>query len=163
MRGNATRYNRTMSVYLMQFARWLHVAGIVIWVGGMFFAHIALRPSVQALAPPERLTLLAATLTRFVAWAGVAATAIVLSGFAMVAMLGGFGAVNRWVASMAVAGLVMVAIYVWLVAVPFRLLRAGVAAGDWPRAGAAMQRVRHLVAINLGLGILVITFGILAR
>ena len=51
----------------MQFARWLHVMGVVVWVGGMFFAHMALRPAVQSLAPPERLPLLAATLSRFIA------------------------------------------------------------------------------------------------
>jgi len=147
----------------MQIARWFHLLGVVVWVGGMFFAHMALRPSVQALQPPERLTLLAATLTRFVAWVGVAATAIVLSGFAMVGLTGGFAAANRWVGSMMAAGIVMVAIYLWLVAFPFRRLRAAVAASDWPGAGAAMQRVRHLVAVNLFLGIVVITFGVLAR
>ena len=147
----------------MQIARWFHLLGVVVWVGGMFFAHMALRPSVQSLAPPERLTLLAATLSRFLAWAGAAAAAIVLSGFGMLAMMGGMEAANRWVASMAVAGLVMVAIYLYVVAVPFRAVRAGVAGGDWPRAGAAMQRVRHLVAVNLALGIVVVSFGVLAR
>ena len=63
--------------------------GVVVWVGGMFFAHMALRPSVQSLAPPERLSLLAATLSRFLAWAGVAVVAILASGFAMMAMMGG--------------------------------------------------------------------------
>ena len=42
----------------MQIARWLHLLGVVVWVGGMFFAHMALRPSVLALNPPERLPLL---------------------------------------------------------------------------------------------------------
>ena len=147
----------------MRLALWLHVVGVVIWVGGMFFAHMALRPSVQALQPAERLTLLSATLTRFVAWAGGAVVAILGSGMAMVAMLGGFDAVNRWIASMAVAGIVMIVIYLWLVAVPFRQLRAAVAASDWPAAGASMKRVRHLVAVNLGIGLVVITFGVLAR
>ena len=147
----------------MRIALWLHLTGVVIWVGGMFFAHMALRPSVQALQPPERLTLLSATLTRFVSWVAAAVLAIVGSGFAMVAMLGGFGAVNHWIAAMAIAGLVMVVIYAWLVALPFRLLRARVAASDWPGAGAAMKRVRHLVAVNLGLGLVVIAFGVLSR
>ena len=147
----------------MRFALWLHVVGVVIWVGGMFFAHMALRPAVQALQPAERLTLLSATLTRFVAWVGVAAVAILGSGVAMMTMLGGLDAANRWIAAMAVAGIVMIAIYLWLVAVPFRRLRAAVAASDWPAGGAAMARVRHLVAVNLGLGLVVIAFGVLAR
>jgi uncharacterized membrane protein len=147
----------------MQIARWLHLLGVVVWVGGMFFAHMALRPSVQALAPPDRLPLLAATLTRFLAWAAVAVVAILASGAAMIQLMGGVSAINHWVAAMAVAGLVMAAIYVYLVALPFRELRAAVAAKDWPRGGAAMQRIRHLVAVNLVLGIVVVTLGVLAR
>jgi uncharacterized membrane protein len=49
------------------------------------------------------------------------------------------------------------------VAVPYRLLRSAVAASDWPRAGAAMKRIRHLVGVNLALGIVVIAFGVFAR
>jgi uncharacterized membrane protein len=147
----------------MQFARWLHVMGVVVWVGGMFFAHVALRPSAAALAPPQRLPLLAATLSRFVAWAAVAIVAIVGSGAVMIAIGGGFGAAPWHVHAMTAAGLAMVAIYAFLVAVPLRALRAGVAAGDWPRAGAAMQRVRHLVAVNLALGLAVIAVAMLPR
>ena len=75
----------------MQFARWLHVMGVVVWVGGMFFAHMALRPSVQSLAPPERLSLLAATLSRFMAWVAVAVVANHASGVAMMALMGPVG------------------------------------------------------------------------
>ena len=144
----------------MQFARWLHVMGVVVWVGGMFFAHMALRPAVQSLAPPERLTLLAATLSRFVAWVAVAVVAILASGFAMLVML---DSVRLYVHAMTAVGLAMVAIYAYLVAVPLRVLRGGVAAKDWPRAGAAMQRIRQLVAVNLVLGLVVIAVAYLAR
>jgi uncharacterized membrane protein len=144
----------------MQFARWLHVMGVVVWVGGMFFAHVALRPSVQSLAPPERLPLLAATLSRFIAWVAVAIVAIVASGVAMIAML---DRVPLHVHAMTAIGLAMMAIYAYIVAVPLRILRGGVAAHDWPRAGPAMQRIRQLVAINLVLGIAVIAVAYLGR
>jgi uncharacterized membrane protein len=144
----------------MQFARWLHVMGVVVWVGGMFFAHMALRPAVQSLAPPERLPLLAAALSRFIAWVAVAIVAIVATGFAMVAMM---GAVGYHVHAMIAVGLAMVAIYLYIVAVPLRGLRGGVAARDWPRAGAAMPRIRQLVAVNLVLGIAVIAVAYLGR
>lgn len=147
----------------MHIARWLHLLGVVIWVGGMFFAHMALRPSVQTLAPPARLPLLSATLTRFVAWVAVAVLAILGSGFWMLATLGGFAAAGIYVHVMTAVGIVMVAIYAYLAAVPLRALRGGVAASDWPRAGAAMQRVRHLVAVNLVLGLVVITVAVLGR
>ena len=144
----------------MQFARWLHVMGVVVWVGGMFFAHMALRPSVQSLAPPARLPLLAATLSRFIAWVAVAIVAILASGFAMMAMMGTAG---PHVHAMTALGLAMVAIYGYLVAVPLRILRGGVGASDWPRAVAAMQRVRQLVGVNLVLGLAVIAIAYLAR
>ena len=74
----------------MNFARWLHVLGVVVWVGGMFFAHMALRPAALALPPPQRLPLLAATLTRFVAWAGVAVVLILGSGAVLIVPAGRF-------------------------------------------------------------------------
>ena len=144
----------------MQFARWLHVMGVVVWVGGMFFAHMALRPSVQSLAPPERLPLLAATLSRFIAWVAVAIVAIVASGIAMIVML---DRVALYVHAMTAIGLAMMVVYAYIVAVPLRILRGGVAARDWPRAGLAMQRIRQLVAVNLVLGIVVIAVAYLPR
>jgi uncharacterized membrane protein len=144
----------------MQFARWLHVMGVVVWVGGMFFAHMALRPAVQSLAPPERLPLLAAALSRFIAWVGVAIVAILASGVAMLAMM---GSVGLYVHAMTAVGLAMMAIYLYIVAVPLRVMRAGVSAKDWPRAGQAMQRIRQLVAVNLVLGVAVIAVAYLAR
>ena len=55
----------------MQIARWLHLTGIVVWVGGMFFAHFALRPAAAELAPPVRLPLLLRTLSGFDAYSAV--------------------------------------------------------------------------------------------
>lgn len=50
----------------------LHLFGVVIWVGGMFFAYMALRPAASALLdPPQRLLLWSATLQRFFGWVWV--------------------------------------------------------------------------------------------
>ena len=46
----------------------LHLLAIIIWVGGMFFAHFFLRPAVQGLQPPERVMLMHGVLQRFFAW-----------------------------------------------------------------------------------------------
>jgi uncharacterized membrane protein len=64
---------------------------------------------------------------------------------------------------MTAVGLAMMAIYAYIVAVPLRILRGGVAAQEWPRAGSAMQRIRQLVAVNLVLGIVVIAVAYLGR
>ena len=45
----------------------LHLSAAIIWLGGMVFAHFCLRPSVAMLDPPQRLSLMSATLTRFFA------------------------------------------------------------------------------------------------
>jgi len=147
----------------MQLARWLHLLGVVVWVGGMFFAHAALRPAAQALPPPQRLPLLSATLTRFVAWVAAAIVAILGSGVALIVMLGGMTAVGLSVHAMMALGLVMMVIYGYLVASPLRRLRAEVAAGVWERAGAAMGQVRRLVAVNLLLGLLTLTIAVFGR
>jgi uncharacterized membrane protein len=145
----------------MQVARWLHLLGVVVWVGGMFFAHMALRPSVQALDPPQRLPLLAATLARFLTWVAVSIVLILGSGAYLIVIHGGFAAVRWPVHAMTAVGALMVVVYAWLVASPFRALQDRVAARDWPAAGAAMARVRHLVAVNLILGLVTITIAVL--
>ncbi len=145
----------------MQIALWIHLLGVVVWVGGMFFAHMALRPAVQALAPPVRLPLLAGVLGRFLRWVALAIVLILASGGFLMAGLGGGAAVRPEVHAMTALGLVMVAVYVYLVAVPFRRLVRAAGAADWPAAGAAMATVRRLVGVNLVLGLATLTIAVL--
>ncbi len=147
----------------MQWARWLHLLGVVVWVGGMFFAHMALRPAVQSLPPPQRLPLLAATLTRFVAWVALAIAAILGSGAMLVVMAGGLRNVGLSVHLMMAIGVVMMLLYAHLTAAPLRRLRAAVAAAQWEQAGSAMATIRKLVAVNLVLGLVTITIAVLVR
>jgi uncharacterized membrane protein len=145
----------------MSLALLVHLLGVVVWVGGMFFAHVALRPSAaQLLEPPARLPLLAATLGRFFAWVVVAVVAILASGFGLVAGMGGFRAVGAHVHAMTGIGLLMAAIFAYIRLVPYPRLRAAVVAKTWPTAGAAMGTVRRLVAVNLLLGIATIVIAV---
>lgn len=147
----------------MEIARWLHITGVVVWVGGMFFAHMALRPAASILPPPQRLPVLAAAVTRFLAWVALAIAAIFATGVALIAWRGGLATMAPGVHAMVALGIVMTLVYLWVVAVPLRVLRSGVAAGDWPRAGAAMARIRMLVLVNLVLGFLTLTLAMLWR
>lgn len=45
--------------------KFLHLLSIILWVGGMAFAHCFLRPAVAALEPPARLRLMHDVLGRF--------------------------------------------------------------------------------------------------
>src|SRR5690349_24528969 len=73
----------------------LHSLSAVVWVGGMFFAHQALRPAAAALDPKPRLLLWSRVLGRFFAWVIAAILLLLASGYALVvAVFGGFGVVG---------------------------------------------------------------------
>jgi uncharacterized membrane protein len=147
----------------MRIALWLHVLGTVLWVGGMFFAHVALRPALQAVPPPTRLPLVSATLATFFGWVAAAVAVILVTGFSMVVALGGFGRVGYYVHVMTALGLVMTAVFAFIVARPFAVLRRSVASSAWEPAGAAAGAIRRLVAVNLVLGLVTITVAILGH
>jgi uncharacterized membrane protein len=135
----------------------LHVLAAAVWVGGMFFAHMALRPSVEQLAPPQRLPLLAATLARFFAWVWIAVALLLATGYLMIGMVfGGFADLGLHIHLMQGIGLVMMALFAHVWFAPFRRLRAAVAAGDWPAGGRQMGQIRLIVGINLVLGLVTI-------
>jgi uncharacterized membrane protein len=135
----------------------LHLAGVIVWVGGMFFAHFCLRPVAAAqLPPPQRLPLLAAVLGRFFTTVAASIIAILVSGFALIGAAGFAQAPIHWHV-MSGIGLLMAAIFCVIYFLHYPRLTAGVAAQDWPAAGAAMNRIRQLVATNLLLGTLTVT------
>jgi uncharacterized membrane protein len=108
------------------------------------------------LPPPARLALWAGVFGRFFPWVWASIVLLLGSGFALVAVLGGFGSVHPGVHIMTALGILMVLIYCLVYFVPFRRLKAGVAAENWPGAGAALGRIRQLVAVNLSLGLAVV-------
>ena len=140
----------------------LHLSGVIIWVGGMFFANFCLRPVAAAqLPPPQRLPFLAAVLGRFFKVVAVAIAAILVSGFARMAATGFAQAPLHW-HMMSGIGLLMTVIFAVIYLLHYRRFTAAVANADWPLAAAAMNRIRLLVATNLALGVvtlLVATLG----
>lgn len=141
----------------------LHIASVVVWVGGMFFAYVCLRPAaVAVLEPPLRLTLWQRVFARFLPLAGVAVGLVLLSGLTMLFGAGFAAAPPHWHA-MFLLGLVMAAVYVGVIAVPYRLLADAVAASNWAAAGQALGSIRKLVAFNLALGFATIAVATLGR
>ncbi len=134
----------------------LHLSGVIIWVGGMFFAHFCLRPvAVAQLPPPQRLPFLAAVLGRFFKAVALSVAVILLTGFASLAATGFAQAPLHWHV-MAGLGLLMSAIFGVIYFLYFPRLQAGVAMLEWPLAGAALNRIRVLVMSNLFLAALTI-------
>ena len=67
-----------------------HLLAVVVWVGGMFFAYMILRPSAaEVLQPPERLQLWNKVFSVFFKWVWVAILLILASGFLMIHQFGG--------------------------------------------------------------------------
>lgn len=133
----------------------LHVLATVVWVGGMFFAHMVLRPVAMArLEPPQRLGFWVDIFGRFFPWVWVSVIGLLISGQVMIFQMGGMGAVGVHVHGMVAIGYLMTAIYFYLYFVPYRRLLAAVAAQDWKAGGAAQNRIRQLVMTNLALGLL---------
>ena len=137
-----------------------HLLGVIVWVGGMFFAHFALRPAAAAtLQPPERLRLMAAVLGRFFTWVEWSIVLILASGIAMMGFLGGargMFAVPAYIHAMLGIGVVMMLLFGHIRFALYKRLAAAVLAADWPAAAAALGSIRVLVAVNLGLGLLVV-------
>jgi len=142
----------------------LHVLSVVVWVGGMFFAYVALRPAaVQTLEPPQRLSLWAATFERFFPWVWLSVIALLGSGLYLIAAYGGFGAVGLYVHAMLALGVVMMLIFALVFFAHFPRLKQGVAAQEWKPAGAALAQIRILIGINLSIGIVIIFIAILGK
>ena len=137
----------------------LHLLAAVIWVGGMFFAHMILRPSaVEQLEPPQRLPLWVAVFGRFFFWVWIAVFTIVLPGYWMVFdVFGGLpGLKILYIQIMHIIGLIMCAIYAYIFFVPYQQLKAAVAAKEFPGGGVLMNKIRLLVTSNLILGFITI-------
>ena len=131
----------------------LHLAGVIIWIGGMIFAHFCLRPEAATqLQPPQRLPLLAAVLGRFFTLVTVSIAVILISGLTIMLPIGMANAPLHW-HMMLTFGLLMILVFAIIVLYHFPRLKAGVANQNWPAAGAAMNSIRKLVATNLTLGI----------
>jgi uncharacterized membrane protein len=157
----------------------LHVLAVVVWVGGMFVMHFAVRPvAVAQLQPPQRLPLLAEILGRFFNWVTVAVLLALATGVAMIVGLGaaagsaaegesafgeGMRLAHGSVHLMFGLGVVMSLIYAFIRLGPFVRLRLALAAKELPAAARSLDLIRKLVATNLLLGVLTVASATLGR
>lgn len=150
---------------MMGLAVLLHVIAAVIWVGGMFFAYMFLRPvAASQLEPPARLTLWVGVFGRFFPWVWASIAVILASGFWMIfAVFGGMGAVGLYVHAMLGLGVLMMLIFFHVFFAPYGRLKRAVAAQDWPAGGKALSQIRMMVGINTLIGLLTFAIGAAGR
>jgi uncharacterized membrane protein len=138
----------------MSIALTFHILAAIIWIGGMFFAHVVLRPSAGALDLPARLGLWDRVLSRFFMWVWLSIGALLPSGFAMVFIgYGGFAVLPSNISLMMTVGVLMVVIFTYIYCIPWPRFRRALAAADWPGAELSIGKIRRLVGLNLLLGL----------
>lgn len=141
----------------------IHLLGVIVWVGGMFFALACLRPAAAALEPALRIGLMRDALGRFLNIVIVAAGLVLISGVWMIATASrvsvnagiGFNIPVDWHV-MVTLGVVMIAIFVYIRFAVFKQLERAAEAREWPAAGAALGRIRLLVLVNLALAVVIV-------
>ncbi|BBN53197.1 membrane protein [Pseudomonas chlororaphis subsp. aurantiaca] len=136
----------------------LHVLAALVWVGGMFFAWMVLRPAaVAALEGPVRLKLWAEVFPRFFVWVWVAVVLLPISGVGLIHLrFSGFETAPRYVQVMMGLYVVMTALFIRIQSLQLPALRQAVAAEDWPIGATTLGNIRKLVGINLIIGLLLV-------
>lgn len=137
----------------------VHLAAVIVWIGGMVFAHFFLRPALAALEPPQRLALMHEVLRRFFGAVLVAVLAVLASGFWMigdvhqrVAATGG-SLVMPWSWwAMTALGIVMAAVFAHIRFVLFPRMGQALAQRRLPDAAQALAAIRSWVVVNLVIG-----------
>lgn len=133
----------------------LHLVGVVTWVGGMAFAYFCLRPAAVSLPPALRLPLWTSVFARFFPLVWAAVILIGLSGVTMLVQVGFGQAPVAWHV-MLLIGLVMIGVFLSIWFGPWPALREAVALEDWASGAVALNRIRQRVGLNIVLGYLTI-------
>ena len=138
----------------------LHALAAVVWVGGMFFALLMLRPATAPLEPGPRLELWSRVLGRFLAWVWAAVVLLLASGYGMIfGVYAGFRGVGLHIHVMQGIGIVMMLLFFHLYFAPWRRFRAALARQDYPAAAGQLNQIRWIVTLNLVLGLVTVAVG----
>ncbi len=145
-----------MTLYAFSYS--LHLLAALVWVGGMFFAWMVVRPAaVSALEGPARLKLWEQIFPRFFRWVWAAVIVLPVTGMGMLHLrFAGFEAAPRYVHMMIGLYLVMLALFLRIQALQLPELRRAIATEDWPVGAAVLGRIRRLVGINLLVGLVLV-------
>ena len=140
----------------------VHGMAAVAWVGGIFFAYMALRPAaMKILEPPIRAKLWQSAYSHFFPWVWVMIGLLLVTGYVdLYTRLGGFGNGSLYLQLMHGIGLFMVAAFAYLYFGLYRRLTLAVAEEDTRRAAEIMAKARPVMATNLILGLAVTAIGI---
>lgn len=149
---------------MYDYAKFFHLVAAIVWMGGMTFMLLALRPAAMAtLEPPARARLMAAVWQRFFPAVLVSIVVLLATGshfFASVVraarLAGSPGGLPLGWNLMLIFGILMFLIFGHIYASGFRRFKRAVAAQEWPLAALAAAQIQRLMLINFILGWLAI-------
>lgn len=136
----------------------LHALSAVIWVGGMFFAYMILRPIAGLqFEPPQRLTLWSNIFSKFFPWVWLSVVLILGTGFWLIFnKFGGMKGLAPHIHIMMSIGIIMALIFIHVFFIPKRRLTQAVTEHNWKEAGKNLAQIRLLIGINLLFGLVVV-------
>lgn len=135
----------------------LHVLAAIIWVGGMFFGFLAVRPALAGLEVQQRARLWVGMFRRFFPWVWGSIVALLATGFYMAKdSFDGISHAPVFVHVMMGLGILMMLLFGHLYFAPYKRLQRAVATGDDALAAKSMAQIRITMAVNLILGLIVV-------
>jgi uncharacterized membrane protein len=142
----------------------LHILAAVVWVGGMFFAYLVLRPALGPLEPEARAVVWQRVFGHFFPWVWLSVVVLLASGYGMLFLYsGGFAGAGGSIHLMQAIGIVMMLLFAHLYFVPWRRFSGAVEGKHFPEAVKQLNQIRRIVATNLVLGLLTIAVGASGR
>ncbi|MBF0355795.1 MAG: CopD family protein [Alphaproteobacteria bacterium] len=137
-----------------------HMLAAIVWVGGMFFAHLILRPAMTSMPDAERLALRGRLLPRFFAWVWAAIIVLFITGYGVLYFgYEGLAGAGLHIRLMEGIGLIMMLLFGWMYFRPFKSFMRAFKEGDSSQAAAEFDRIRGVVLVNLVLGVIVSVLG----
>lgn len=140
----------------------LHGIAATLWIGGIFFAFVALRSAAaEVLEPQHRLILWRATYRNFFRFVWVFVVILLITGYyGLFSRFGGFADSPPYVHLMHTIGLIMVGIFCHLYFALYRTFSRLIDDNDTISAPVLLKKIRLLMASNLVLGIAITAVGI---
>lgn len=134
----------------------IHLMAAILWVGGMFFALVMVRPAALELDTDHRVRLWMNIMDRFIPMVWVAVIALPATGYWMIyTQMGGLEFAGRHIHLMQVGGWIMIALFLFVFFVPYRGMRRMYKKLLLPEAGLYMEWIRVVMGVNLLLGMIV--------
>ncbi len=145
-----------MMIYAMPAMKALHLLCAVLWVGGMFFAYVVLRPSLAAIEATPRMLVHTQVFRRFFLVVWHVMPLILLTGGGMLYLMGGMANQPWQIHAMVGLGVLMAAVFLVIVLGPYRQFRRTT---NRDRMANSLNLIRRLIGVNLLLGLITVIVG----